>query len=78
MERAKWLGERSVRAHSWFTVTVHCHCTLHTATAHCQYTLARYIVTVHCTLYSVLCTPQGLIECIPTHNTSATTPKSLY
>ena len=70
-----------------YSGTVRCHCTLHTATAHCHYTLSLYIVTVHCTLYtvhytrtlsSVHCTPQGLIEGIPTHTTSATTPKSLY
>ena len=88
-ERAKWLSERSVRAHSWFTVTVHCHCTLslytvhvhcqcchcllslymvhrnlplYAVTAHCTLPLHavtiryRCIVTVHCTLYTVLCT----------------------
>ena len=60
------------------TVRCHCHCTLplHTVTIHCHRTLSLY--TVQCTLYSVHCTPHGLIECIPTHSTSATTPKSLY
>ena len=55
--------------------TAHCHCTLpqYTVTIHCHCTL--YIV--HCTLYSVHCTPQGLIECISTHNTSATTLDSI-
>ena len=55
-----------------YSGTVRCHCTLHTATAHCHYTLSLYIVTVHCTLHSVHCTPQGFIECIPTHSMSAT------
>ena len=61
-----------------YSGTVRCHCTLHTATAHCHCTLSLYIVTVHCTLYSVHCTSQGLIECIPTHSTSATTAKTLH
>ena len=68
-----------------YSGTVRFHCTLHTATAHCHYTLSLYIVTVHCTLYTVLCTlysvhctPHGLIECIPTHSTSATTAKTVH
>ena len=59
-----------------YAVTAHCTLPLHTVTIHYHCTLSLYIV--HCTLYSVHCTPQGLIECIPTHSTSATTPKSLY
>ena len=59
-----------------YAVTAHCTLPLHTITIHCHCTFSLY--TVHCTLYSVLCTPQGLIECIPTHSMSATTPKSLY
>ena len=62
-ERAKWLSERLVRAHSWFTLTVHYHCILplHTVTVHYHCTLSVYTVqctvyTVHCTLYTVLCT----------------------
>ena len=53
-----------MRAHSWFTVTVHCHCTLslYTVHVHCQWChclltlymvhciLAPYAVTAHCTL----------------------------
>ena len=42
-----------MRAHSWFTVTVHCHCTLSmyivnavTVSCHCKW----YIVFWHCTL----------------------------
>ena len=43
---------------TWYLVFWHCtlHCTLHTATAHCHYTLTPYIVTLHCTLYIVHCT----------------------
>ena len=53
-----------MRAHSWFTVTVHCTCTLslYTVHVHCQcchcllslymvhFILALYAVTAHCTL----------------------------
>ena len=39
-----------------YSGTVRCHCTLHTATAHCHYTLSLCIVTIHCALYTVLCT----------------------
>ena len=57
-------------------VTAHCTLPLHIVTIHCHCTLSLY--TVHYTLYSVHCTPQGLIECISTHSTSATTTKTLY
>ena len=36
-----------------YSGTVHYHCTLHTALAHCNYTLSLYIVTIHCTMYIV-------------------------
>ena len=48
----------------------------HIATILCHCTLSLYIV--HCTLYIVHCTPQGLIECVPTHSASATTAKTLH
>ena len=59
-----------------YSGTVRCHCTLHTA--HCHCTPSQYTVTVHCTLYTVHCTPQGLIECVPTHSASATAAKTLH
>ena len=46
-EHAKWLSERSVMAHSWFTPTVHCHCTLS------MYTVNAVTVYCHCTWYTV-------------------------
>ena len=59
-----------------YAVTAHCTLPRHTVTIHCHCTLSLH--TVHCTMYSVHCTPQGLIECIPTHSTFATTAKSLH
>ena len=34
--------------------TVPCHCTLHIAIAHRHYIVSLYILSVHCTLYTVL------------------------
>ena len=56
-----------MRAHLWFTVTVHCYCTLYTV--HCPCTLSMMslsTVTVHGTLYS------GTVRCNCTlHTTTA-------
>ena len=73
-ERAKWLSERSVRAHSWFTVIVHC-----------RYTLSLYTVHVHCqcchcllSLYMVHCILALYAVTAPLHTAHHHYTLSLY